>query len=211
MRIALLVVALTASAAFAGKQKVTRQDDLPRHTYTVTKSATEIVKSREEVMRLAQEIRANLESDLEIYDIEDKTTLQGIQQMLMTIDMLEGNWDSALERVATVRELEDKPAIRATSGMGIESRIAAIRASGSTDPEVMGDVFRAEYEKRVKALDWDLVADVLAAIDDQLIQMGSGGLTLGFLSTGTFMDVAPFEAMYAPMSTLTPVRIPLGP
>jgi subtilisin family serine protease len=178
--VALVAVALMASTASAGKQKITKQDDLPRHTYTVTKSATETVQSRDEILRLAREIRANLESDLETYDIQDKTTLQGIHQMLMTIDMLEDKWDEALARVATVRELEDKEALRATSGLGIESRIAAIRATGSTDPAVYGDAFRAEYAKRVNALDWDLVADVLQGNKAQM-EMVSEALLLGLV------------------------------
>jgi subtilisin family serine protease len=174
----LVLLAFVAAPASAEKKKITKQDDLPRHTYEMSMPASELLASHDAVLALAEEVRKNLESDLETYDIEDKTTLQGIHSNLMTIAILEERWDDALARLEKVRGLEDKEAIRATTGLGTESRIAAIRATGSTDPEVYRDTFRDEYAKRVNALDWNLVADVLQGTKAQM-EMVSESLILG--------------------------------
>jgi len=162
-----LTSALAATLALAGsasaeKIPVLKGDDLPRHTYEIEGTVSELVASWERLAPLAKRVRADLESDLATYDIRDRTTLQGIYGTLLTVDGLEGEWDRALENVARLRELEDKPALKLTSGIGIESRIAALRSVGSAaDREAYLAAFRREYAARVNALPWDVVQDVV--------------------------------------------------
>ncbi|MEZ5066338.1 MAG: S8 family serine peptidase [bacterium] len=177
---ALTAVLLVAASAPAAKKKIEKRDDLPRHSYTLPMSGSEIVRSEDAIAKLAKQVRADLEADLASYDIADKTTVQGMQSALTTISLVQHRWDEALEHLKAARALEDKPAIKATMGLGTESRIAAIQATGSTDPAVFGPKFREEYEKRLAGLDWNVVADVLQQTKGQM-EMISEPLVLGLI------------------------------
>jgi subtilisin family serine protease len=182
LRILAAAAALALAApALADKIPVTKQDDLPRHEYEITGDVTELVKSPEAIASLAAKIRADLEADLEKYDIQDAKTLQGIHSQLLTLDLLDENWDAAQTRIATIRELESKPALKLVSGVGAESRIAAVRETGTNEPT--GE-FRAawqrEYRERMIALPWDVVQDVIQGQKAQM-EMLSENLLLGVL------------------------------
>jgi len=179
---AAVAVVLAAAPASAGKIPVTKEDDLPRHTYKISGDLQEFVRSWESVGPLAERIRTDLETDLETYDIRDDNTLQGIQSRLMTIDMLQGRYDDALKRLATIRELEGKQALKLTTGIGAEARIAAQRETGTedvSDPALQA-AFEREYRKRVEALPWDVVQDVLQGTKSHM-EMVSENLVLGML------------------------------
>jgi subtilisin family serine protease len=173
--------AIVALLAFAGnglaaptlvkdKIKITKEDDLPRHTYEVSVTVAELVKSWDALAPLAKQVRANLEADLETYDIQDKTTHQSIHGTLLTLDMLDGNYDSALQQLGTLRELEDKPALKLTSGIGVESRVAAIRETGGPEKnlEAYRKAFGRVYEAKVSALPYEVVQDVLQSNKAQM-------------------------------------------
>ncbi|MGQ0720925.1 MAG: S8 family serine peptidase [Candidatus Eiseniibacteriota bacterium] len=174
-------VLFAASAQAADKIPITKQDDLPRHTYAVAGDVQEFVRSADAVAKLAVEMRKNLESDLATYDIQDRKTLQGIHQQLLAIDLFEQRWDDALARTATIRDLEDKEALKLTAGIGVETRVATIREVGS--PEIT-DEFKAaygrHYRKRLEALPWDVVQDQLQAQKAQM-EMLSENLLAGVM------------------------------
>jgi len=166
--------------ALAAKTPVLKADDLPRHVYAIDGTATEVVRSDEKFAALASAIRADLEADLEQYDIRDATTLEGIQSTLLALDLMDGDWDAAEPRIAVLRDLEDKEAQRLTVGVGAEARIAAARAVGMEDFDAFRAAFRDEYERRIRALPWDKVQDVLQGTKSQL-EIVSEGLLLGIL------------------------------
>ncbi|MBD3335896.1 MAG: S8 family serine peptidase [Candidatus Eisenbacteria bacterium] len=162
-----------------GKVRITKQDDLPRHTYEVPGTVTELLSSPEDFAALARQVRADIETDLETYEIEDATALKTYHNLLMTLDVVAQDYDAALQHVERIRALEDKPAARMTAGLTLESRVAAIRAAGG--PEVtpeFREVFRREYRSRVEALPWGTVQDHLQATKGQL-EMLSRNLLLG--------------------------------
>ena len=88
--------AKTGKAAEIRKTKITRLDDLPQHTYPISGTVTEMVKSDEQVAELARQVRANIEADLEKYEIDDEATVQRMYSKLLSIDLLEGRYDDAL-------------------------------------------------------------------------------------------------------------------
>jgi hypothetical protein len=146
----------------AGKIKITKADELPQHTYPFTGNVSQLVKSREQVADLATKVRANIDADLATYDIADPTTVQGMQRQLLTIDMIQGDYDSALKRIKEIRTLEDKEPLKLTTGMGIEAIIAARREVGqSADPQAYKQAFRRHLTKRVDKLPWSVVEDTI--------------------------------------------------
>ena len=78
--------------------RITKRDDLPQHTYPFTGQATELIASPEQIAELAAKVRANAESDLATYQIDDRTTLKRMYGTLLSVDLLEGKYDAALAR-----------------------------------------------------------------------------------------------------------------
>jgi subtilisin family serine protease len=180
--ISLAVIGLAAFATPAladDKPVVTKQDDLPRHTYSVDGTVTELLQSDEAFAAFAGQVRADIEQDLEAYDIQDRTTLAGLHGTLLQLDMLEGKYASALDHVATLRELEEKPGLKLVSGIGTEARVAAIHeAGGMDDRDAYKAAFARSYGAKLESLPWDQVQDILQQTRGQL-QMASETVLLG--------------------------------
>jgi subtilisin family serine protease len=145
-------------AAAQVKLPVRSADDLPRHTYQVPGTASELLVSDEQFAALARQVRANIEADFIKYQIDDRSTLRRLAVTLLNLDVLEGRWDAALRGVERVRNLEHKQSKKLTSGVVIESYAAARRQCGPDDA-----AFRAAFKQglleRLRSLPWDLVGD----------------------------------------------------
>ena len=148
------------------KKKVSKADDLPRLTYTVEGTATEIIKDAAKFDAFAKKVRADIEKTLAEYDITDKTTLKDYKGTLLALELLAGNDEAALALISEMRKLEDKPAARLLMGLSAESRIVARRGLGNVkadDPELKKQ-FQKIYTTRLRLLPWDVVqADVKQA------------------------------------------------
>ncbi len=110
-------------AAPAEKPKITKLDDLPRHTYPAQGSAVDLITSDEKFAAFAAAVRADIEKDLSGYDIADKTTLKRLKGTLLTLDLLEAKNDDARRLIAELRALEDKPALKLMTGFLSEVRL----------------------------------------------------------------------------------------
>ncbi|MFH1746827.1 MAG: S8 family serine peptidase [Planctomycetota bacterium] len=144
------------------KIRIEKLDDLPQHTYPYRGQLAELVKSRIQVLELASKMRADVEADLAQYEIGDATTLQRMYSTLVTIDLLEKNYDAVLRRQEQIRALENKEAKKLTGGMLSQSMIAARREVGeNADSVVYKQAFRRQLAKRVAVLPWDIVQDVI--------------------------------------------------
>ncbi len=142
------------------KTKITKLDDLPQHTYPVKGKVSELVKSAEWIAELGKKVRANVEADLAKYEIDDATTLQEMYGKLLAIDLLEGKYDAAINRIEQIRVLEDKEAKKLTTGLSTLPMIAARREVGpDADEAKYKQAFRRHLTDRVAKLPWDIVQD----------------------------------------------------
>ena len=91
----------TSPAGAADKIKVESVDDLPRFTYEIDGSLAELVKSDQEFAKFASLVRRDVESVLEGYEIDDATTLKNYYGTLLSLQMLELQYDEALETIQT--------------------------------------------------------------------------------------------------------------
>ncbi len=146
------------------KKKIASIDDLPRHTYEVTGTLTELITSQDAFDTFATKIRADIEQDLETYDIEDKTTLKNFYRILVRLDMLAGNYDAAFAGIARIRELEDKPANKLTDGLIDESVINAHREIEEGEESVYRDAFSRHLSQAIEKLPWDVVQERIGEI-----------------------------------------------
>ena len=147
------------SASDDARPKITSQDQLPRHTYEVEGSASEILSSDAAFAPLAAAVRSDIEALLADYEIEDRATLEGHEGTLFNLDMLAGDYASAEERIERIRALQEKPSSRLTSGLVGTAAIAAGRQPESADLARRQAAFEDAYRASVAELPWDVVQD----------------------------------------------------
>ncbi|HUG12659.1 MAG TPA: S8 family serine peptidase [Opitutaceae bacterium] len=166
MKRTLLILVGAVALAFTGlafgeKPKVTSQDELPRFTYEFKGDVTAVLTSDDEYAQLAPKVRADLERLLSDYDIQDRTTVQGIHGSLLSLDLIDGKYDSALEHIAVMRELEEKPSSKLLTGLLASALIEARRATEYPDDAAFRTAFKKAYESKINALPWDVVGEDL--------------------------------------------------
>jgi len=137
IRLLALLVALGLStvAIGQGKPRIEKAADLPRFTYRIDGSVEDVVRDDARFRRFAADVRRDAESVLNGYQIDDRATLRQIEGELTQLDFLEGNYDSAQQRAARVKELQDKPADKLMSGLQLRAMIAAQRKVGDRASE----------------------------------------------------------------------------
>jgi hypothetical protein len=166
------------------KIQITKLDDLPQHTYPYTGDVVELVRSKKEILALADKVKADIESDLDTYDIKDANTLQDKYGTLLTIDLIKGNYHSALKRVDQMRDLEGKEAARLMTGLTTQSMIAAKEKVGKDAPEgLYRKTFQDEFAKRVNNLPWDIVQDLVQENKGRM-EILSENLIIGSIQAG---------------------------
>ena len=145
------------------KIAVKTAEDLPRHMYKLSGTASELMQSADaEFMAFAQQVRMDVERDLATYDIADTNALGSLHRTLLTIDMLAQRYEEALERIDLMRKLETKEGVRLTIGLAETALIAAMKETGKepSDPAT-----RAAFQRRLAAavasLPWELVQDAV--------------------------------------------------
>lgn len=156
---AALLCALTHPAFAQAKQKVSKADDLPRLTYTVEGTATELIRDAAKFEPFAAKVRGDIEKVLAEYDITDKTTLKDFKGTLLSLELLAGQDEAALALIKEMRALEDKPAAKLLTGLSTEARLAARKATGAKQPDdaALKEAFQKAYTEKLKTLPWDVV------------------------------------------------------
>jgi hypothetical protein len=151
---AALAVAMLAPALHAQqKRPIDRADQLPVHSYAVTKAPSALLHDDAALAALAESLRSDLEADLAAYDIRDTSTLRSYYRALGTIAMLQHRPDDALEYENKARPLEEKPAARTLSGFTLRPLIAAEKAG----PAGAAQAFSAAVAAELARLPYDVV------------------------------------------------------
>ena len=142
------------------KIKIASLGDLPRHTYKLAGSVSDLLQSDERFARFASAVRRDILADLNTYQIDDAATLQGFYKTLLLLDMLDGRYESALKRIEQVRALEDKQASKLMTGLSSRALIAAHKETGAgvNSPE-FHKTFARHLAEAAGKLPWDIVQD----------------------------------------------------
>ena len=179
---ALVAACIATVSALADKPRITSQDQLPRYNYPFTGKVTDVVTSEEAYVKLAAAVRADLEKLLADYDIADRATLQGVLGVLLSMDVHEGRYDAALQKIAQMRALEEKPAGKLTVGLLAESYVRTRQAGDFATPEAFQAAFADTYAKQLAALPWDVVAENIKGAKAGA-EIGTPALLLGNLES----------------------------
>src|SRR5580698_10402441 len=101
----------SALAASAADRKVVRtEDDLPRFSYRVTGTATQLLTADDATFNtFAAKVGADVDQVLANYDVQDHATLRELLSTRLAVQVLAGQDKAALDTVAQIKALEDKP------------------------------------------------------------------------------------------------------
>ena len=156
----LLLVSTFALSKSGGKKKVTSQADLPRFSYPLTGTASELVQSDDSTFKaFAAKVRADLDSVLRDYEIDDKATLRTLLSVKLDLQELAGEYKDGLETVAALRALQQKPAAKLFAFLYTRARLqAAIDAKAIQGP-AYEQAFTKYFKEAIDPLPWDVVQD----------------------------------------------------
>lgn len=138
--VAAFLVLVAGLACAQTKPRIDKAADLPRFTYKVDGKVEDVVRSADKFAPFAAAVRRDTESVLANYDIADKATRTNLVGLLATLDYLDGRYDSALQRVAEMRALQDKPADKLIAGMRLKAMAQAAKADGPSGDSYRRDV-----------------------------------------------------------------------
>lgn len=142
------------------KKHIERADQLPVHSYPITGKVSAILTDDAAALQLMNALEADLKKDLEEYDIQDKATLKLYYYTLADFSFLRGQYDDAAKYSDQGRQLEDKPAQVLMSGIFLPPLISAKKAQ----PRAFLSTFKAEFDKAVTGLPFDVVQAELKAL-----------------------------------------------
>ena len=154
--------AQAADAALAAKKPVHSVDDLPRHTYHLTEAPSAVIQSEAAFAPLAAQVKHDLETDLADYDIRDHSTLQQYDGTLLAVALLDHDDATARRLIGDLRALEEKPALKLTTGLVSEALLDA-RAQNPA-PADLAATFQRALAARVAQLPWDLTQNELKSL-----------------------------------------------
>ena len=140
------------------RRKVASASDLPRFSYPLSSPPSVLLFSDDATFNpFAEKVLHDIDSVLKDYEIDDKATLRQLYQYRLLIQLLINDNQAALATSKTLKELQEKPAAQASSGMLdrplIEARISSHASSG----EAFLQAFRANFQANLNALDWKLI------------------------------------------------------
>ena len=189
-----------STAAHAARTRITKQADLPRFSYPIAGSASRLAESDAATFdAFAAKVRADIDTLLADYEIEDRSTLRRILAAKLDLQELGGDWRGGLQTADALRDLEDKPASRLLSGLAPRARLQAALDAGSASGPAYEQAFRTRYQALVAPLPWSEVQDGIKGAYG-FSRLGSRASTLGSVQSNLDPAVARSGALEAPQA-----------
>ena len=189
---ATILVVLSASCfAQTGAKKVVKTEaDLPRFNYPTSGTATGLLQSDDVTFHaFAAKVQADVDSVLNNYDIEDHATLRHLLGVRLELQFLAGNDQGALETIAKLRDLQEKPAERLLTGVQMRAMIEAQKATGRTSGPEYQDAYEKAYAAALKPLPWSVVGNLIKE-EKSSAEIVSPALVLGSVQASVEPAVA---------------------
>ena len=161
--IAFLTTALGAHAQQAApKKKVTNASDLPRFSYPITGSASDLLKADDATFTVfLLKFTADLNSMLNDYDIQNKTTLRELLSDKENVALVNNDRDAAQSSVEELAKVQEKPDDQALFGLGEYPLLSAWKQTGTRSGPDYEKAYMAIYAGRINALPWPIVQEDL--------------------------------------------------
>jgi subtilisin family serine protease len=171
-----------SAASFAQvpvKKIVSSEADLPRFNYAIPGTATQLLTSDDATFNtLAAKVRADVDSVLNDYQIQDHATLRSLLGVRLDLQLLANDDAAALATADRIRALQDKPDARLTSGLQLRAIIAARHTTGQKSGPAYEQAYAKAYAASLEPLPWAIVGNRLKEAKSSA-EIGSASLVLG--------------------------------
>jgi hypothetical protein len=152
-----------AQSAAGAKTPVTRADQLPRRTHTLSKLPSELLEAPlSDLLPLADALERDILADMARFDIQDQATLRAMLATRLNIALLRNDWAAVAPLAAQLRALQDKPGPKLTTGV-LSELVAQAKREGKG-----ADALQAWVGQRFSAMPWADVQDSVKAMKGQL-------------------------------------------
>lgn len=153
----------------AARKKIDSANDLPRFSYLLdTPPSTLLMADDATFNPFAQKVLHDIDSLLTTYDIQDKATLRQLYETRLNIEILTDQNQAALATLHQLRDLQEKPQSRASSGILDKPLIEARLASRASSGDAFLRSFREQFQQNLNTLDWKLVQDRVKSMKGSL-------------------------------------------
>jgi hypothetical protein len=165
----LILVAPGLRSQTSGKKKVSNQSDLPRFTYPLTGSASDLVQADAATFNaFAAKVKADLDSIFRDYDIEDKATLRSLLSARVNLQQAAGENQLALGTIGSLLKLSEKPTDSLETRVAIKPELQAAIETNSTSGPAFEQAYRKDFREALDELPlnvgWDMARDVIAGL-----------------------------------------------
>ena len=157
----LMIGVVTIQGQSGEKVVISEADQLPRIAYPFEGKAAELLDDQTQLNPFLEKLRAEIEGQLEKFDIQDDATLKSYLQTLRTLDFLEGDLGGAMAKILEIREMQEKPSDQLTSGLIVEAVIKVMKSGADKPEEEKAVVFETVFTQMVQGLPWDVVQDAM--------------------------------------------------
>lgn len=155
------------------KRKVTNESDLPRFTYPLSGSASDLVQADANTFKaFAAKVKADLDSIFRDYDIEDKAALRSLLSARVSLQQVAGENQLALETLESLLKLAEKLTDNLDKRVVTKPELQAAIETNSTS----GPAFERAYTKYFREA-WDALPPDVAQETARNVIAGSTGLT----------------------------------
>jgi subtilisin family serine protease len=147
------------------KKTVNTEADLPRFSYPLSQPASSLLKADDATFnQFASKVEADVNSVLADYTISDKETLRELLGARLDAQLLQGDMKGALATSTQIRDLQDKPAAKLTSGLLTIALVKANDESGATSGPAFDQAFQKHFADEVNPLPWSSTQETIKGL-----------------------------------------------
>ncbi len=157
------------SAQQAAKKTVTSAADLPGFSYQLAGPPSQLLMADDATFdAFADKVKADADSVLAGYDIQDKASLRAIYSARLEVQLLEGDWKGASASLAQIASLEDKAEAKATSGLLERAVVQAAEEAGTGTGPAFQQAFQKDFAQMAQAIPWSASGQTLKGLKSGL-------------------------------------------
>ncbi len=154
-----LICALSIAGAVPclgqARKTVNTEADLPRFNFPLKMPASEFLSTDDATFNaFARQVGAAVDSILSGYTITDKETLRDLLGTRADVELLNGDAKESLAALDQIRNLQEKPAAKLTSGLTLRALALAYAETGTDGGPAFEQAFEKHFAEAVNALPW---------------------------------------------------------
>lgn len=175
-----LALCMTLGVAAQTRQRIEKASDLPRFNYPVSGQLEQWVRDDKAFAAFAAAFRRDNQGVLDQFDIADKSMQSQLLGTLLQLDLLEGQYGQAAQRIEALRAAQEKPADQLMAGVVARAILLARDAAGNTDSPAYRQQVGVQLRKLLDAMPFEVVANDVRSAKAGAETMGEN-LVLGRL------------------------------